>query len=63
MVATAGGSSDIYVLPATIDGKSCYRVVWGLFDSREAAQRGMGSLPRSVRAGDSAPVAISRFLQ
>jgi hypothetical protein len=63
MVESAGGSTQIYVLPTLVDGRSCYRVVWGLFDSRDAAERGMGTVPNGVRAGDAAPVAISRFLR
>jgi septal ring-binding cell division protein DamX len=63
LVASASGSSDIYVLPTSVEGRSCYRVIWGLYDSREAAARGIPSLPRSVRAGDVAPVAVSRFLR
>ena len=63
LVASASGSSDIYVLPTSVEGRSCYRVIWGLYDSREAAERGIPSLPMSVRAGDVAPVAVSRFLR
>jgi hypothetical protein len=63
MIEGAGGSSDVYVLPTLVDGRSCYRVVWGLFDSRDAAERSMGALPGSIRVGDAAPVALSRFLR
>jgi Domain of unknown function (DUF4388)/SPOR domain len=63
IVDGAEGSNEIYVLPASIQGRSCYRVVWGLFDSSDAAERGMGSLPSGVHGGDAAVVAISRFLQ
>ena len=63
LVASASGSGDIYVLPTSVEGRSCYRVIWGLYDSREAAERGIPSLPTSVRAGDVAPVAVSRFLR
>jgi hypothetical protein len=63
MIEGAGASTDIYVLPTLVDGKSCYRVVWGLFDSRDAAERSLSSLPNSIRVGDAAPVAISRFLR
>lgn len=63
IVDSAGGSDEIYVLPASVQGRSCYRIVWGLFDSPEAAERGLGSLPGGVRGGDAAVVAISRFLQ
>jgi septal ring-binding cell division protein DamX len=51
------------VLPATVDGRSCYRVTWGLYDSREAAENDVPSIPNGVRAGDVAPVAVSRFLR
>ncbi len=63
LVAGARGSSDIYVLPTSVDGRSCFRVIWGLYDSREAAERGIASLPIGVRAGDVAPVAVERFLR
>jgi Domain of unknown function (DUF4388)/SPOR domain len=63
LVAGAGGSGDIYVLPTSVDGRSCIRVMWGLYDSREAAERGIASLPNGVRAGDVAPVAVARFLR
>jgi hypothetical protein len=63
LVDSASGSSEIYVLPTSVDGRSCYRVIWGLYDSREAAERAEGSLPNGVRAGDVAPVAVSRFLR
>jgi len=63
LVAGASGSSDIYVLPTSVEGRSCYRVIWGLYDSREAAERGIPSLPNGVRAGDVAVVAVSRFLR
>jgi len=63
LVAGASGSSDIYILPTSVEGRSCYRVIWGLYDSREAAERSIPSLPNGVRAGDVAPVAVSRFLR
>lgn len=63
LVASASGSSEIYVLPTAVEGKSCYRVIWGLYDSREAAERAGASLPNGVRSGDVASVAVSRFLR
>ena len=63
LVAGAGGSGDIFVLPTSVDGRSCIRVMWGLYDSREAAERGIASLPNGVRAGGVAPVAVARFLR
>lgn len=63
LVASASGSNEIYVLPTSVEGKSCYRVIWGLYDTRAAAERAVPSLPNGVRAGDVAPVAVSRFLR
>jgi hypothetical protein len=63
LVAGAGGSGEIFVLPTSVEGRNCIRVMWGLYDSREAAERGIASLPNGVRAGDVAPVAVARFLR
>ncbi len=63
LVSSASGSSEIYVLPTSVEGRSCYRVIWGLYDSREAAERAIASVPNGVRAGDIASVAVSRFLR
>jgi len=63
LVANAGGAREIYVLPTSVEGRSCYRVIWGLYDSRADAEQAKASLPGGVRAGDAAPVAVSRFLR
>jgi hypothetical protein len=56
-------SNQLYLLPATVSGQNCYRVVWGLFDSRESAQQGIRTVPAGIRAGDVSPVALSRILR
>lgn len=63
IVASASDMSQLYVLPTTVDGRRCYRVVWGLFDSRESAQSAMPRLPGAVRAGDAATMPLSQFLR
>jgi septal ring-binding cell division protein DamX len=63
LVDSASGSDEIYVLPTSVQGRSCYRVIWGLYDSRESAERNISSLPNGVRGGDVAAVAVSRFLR
>jgi hypothetical protein len=50
-------------LPTTSQGRACYRVTWGLYDSREAADTAKGSVPVALRSGDVAPVPVSRFLR
>ncbi|HXV60538.1 MAG TPA: DUF4388 domain-containing protein [Vicinamibacteria bacterium] len=56
-------AANLYVLPTTVEGKPCYRVTWGLFDSQEAASAAMSSLPNGISAGDAAPIAVSRLLR
>lgn len=63
IVDSAKSSSELYLLPADLEGRSCYRVIWGLFDTRQAAESAKGSLPEQLRAGDAAAVAISRILR
>ncbi|TDI38146.1 MAG: DUF4388 domain-containing protein [Acidobacteria bacterium] len=63
IVTSASGSEQIFILPTTVQGRSCYRIIWGLFDTRQAANSGMGSLPSGIRAGDAAAVPLSRLLR
>jgi hypothetical protein len=63
LVSNAQGSRDLYLLPTTSQGRACYRVTWGLYDSREAADTAKGSVPVALRSGDVAPVPVSRFLR
>jgi hypothetical protein len=63
LVGSAQASRDIYVLPTTAQGRACYRVIWGLYDSRAAAEEAKASLPGPLRSGDVAPVAVARFLR
>jgi len=62
VVDNSGGSEDLIVLAFDNRGRSCYRVFWGVFDSRAEAQRAVGNVPAGVRARDSAPVPIERLL-
>jgi len=47
MLAHAGGSADLYVLPTVHQGRSCYLLSWGVYPTREAAES--ARLPGSVR--------------
>ena len=62
VVKNSGGSKQLLVLSFDNKGRSCYRVFWGIFDSRAEAQRAIASVPASVRARDSAPVPIARLI-
>ncbi|MFQ5793218.1 MAG: hypothetical protein ACE5JI_22330, partial [Acidobacteriota bacterium] len=62
-VQSSGESKRLYILTIRLQGRPCYRVYWGLFDSRQEAQRGAASIPVTLRAADSAPVPVSRLIQ
>ena len=62
VVQNSGGSKQLLVLSFDNKGRSCYRVFWGIFDSRAEAQGAVASVPASVRARDSAPVPIARLI-
>ncbi len=63
LVSGFDASEQLYVLPATVSGQNCFRVVWGLFDSQESAEQGIAAVPAGIRAGDVSPVALSRILR
>lgn len=63
LVSGFNDSEQLYVLPATVSGQNCFRVVWGLFDSQESAEQGIAAVPAGIRAGDVSPVALSRILR
>jgi septal ring-binding cell division protein DamX len=48
-------SEELYVLPVSLKGRACYRLCWGAFDSRPAAEAALSSLPMYFRQGGSAP--------
>jgi len=63
VVSNARGSEQLYVLPTTIQGRECFRIVWGTFDTRQAAEQGMGTVPNDIRAGDAAAVPVASVLR
>lgn len=63
VVSNARGSEQLYVLPTTIQGRECFRIVWGTFDTRQAAEQGMGTVPSGIRAGDAAAVPVASVLR
>ena len=40
---------DIFILPVTLNGRACYRVGWGVYDSRASAEAGANDLPAYFR--------------
>jgi opacity protein-like surface antigen len=49
-VINSGYAPELFLLSAPRRGQSCFGVYWGLYDSREEAQRAIDSLPRAIRS-------------
>ncbi len=45
----------LFILPTSYKGKACYRLCWGVYDSRPAAEAALASLPAYFRQGGTAP--------
>ena len=43
------GGDAVWFVPQTINGRSCYRVFWGRFQTQDEAQRAMAQIPASLR--------------
>src|SRR5688500_19545804 len=44
--AVAAGGQNIWFVPQPIGARSCYRVFWGRYETREEAQRALVSVDR-----------------
>jgi septal ring-binding cell division protein DamX len=47
--AIRSGGSEVWFVPQTIAGRACYRVFWGRYATRDAAQSAMALIPASLR--------------
>jgi hypothetical protein len=54
------GGSDVWFVPQTIGARSCYRVFWGRYPTREAAQQALSRVPASLRDRNSAVKPVPR---
>jgi len=59
---TEGGAKTWYV-PASVGNRSCYRVLFGSYSTREEAIRAAGEIPRSLRDGAPVAVAIAKVVK
>ena len=51
----SSGGQNIWFVPQTIGGtRSCYRVFWGRYNTREQAQQAIAQIPASVRDRNAA---------
>jgi septal ring-binding cell division protein DamX len=58
--AMRAGGDNVWFVPQPLGERSCYRVYWGRFNTRDEAQRALANVPASLRDRSSAVKAISR---
>jgi SPOR domain len=58
--AMRAGGNDVWFVPQPIGARSCYRVLWGRFGTREEAQQAMGRIPAGLRDPAAAVKAVPR---
>jgi septal ring-binding cell division protein DamX len=51
------GGNKVWSAPITYRGQQCYRVFWGRYATREAAEGAIGQIPAALRG--SKPVVVS----
>jgi septal ring-binding cell division protein DamX len=54
------GGSNVWFVPQPIKDRSCYRVFWGRYTTRDAAQQALASVPAALRDRSSAVRPIPR---
>jgi hypothetical protein len=58
--AIRAGGDNVWFLPQPLGERSCYRVFWGYYNTREEAQRALANVPASLRDRSSAVKAVPR---
>ncbi len=48
-------ADELYILPVIVKGRACYRLCWGVYDGRPAAEAALSSVPSYFRQGGGAP--------
>jgi hypothetical protein len=48
-LAQAGGGAELFIVPVSLHGKACYRVLWGAYSSRTAAEQAQADVPSFFR--------------
>ncbi len=51
----AAPGDELIILPVTFQGRSCYRLLWGVYDNRTAAEAARESVPAYFRQGGTSP--------
>jgi septal ring-binding cell division protein DamX len=58
--AVRTGGDRVWYVPQTLGTRSCYRLFWGRFDTREEAQRALADVPPGLRDRSAAVKAVPR---
>ena len=48
-------AEELFILPVNVKGRACYRLCWGVYDSRPAAEAALSALPPYFRQGGAVP--------
>jgi hypothetical protein len=48
------GGGDVWFVPQTIGSRSCYRVFWGRYNTRDQAQQAIAQIPAGIRDRNAA---------
>jgi septal ring-binding cell division protein DamX len=46
---------ELFILPVNVKGKACYRLCWGVYDGRPAAEAALSGVPSYFRQGGLVP--------
>jgi hypothetical protein len=46
---------ELFILPVNVKGKACYRLCWGVYDGRPAAEAALSAVPSYFRQGGLVP--------
>lgn len=57
--ALSGAGEALFFIPYALNGRDCYRVCWGLYDVRAAAEEAAGGLPAPLLSSGAQPVVVS----
>jgi septal ring-binding cell division protein DamX len=58
-LAATRAEGDLIVVPFPLQGRTCFRACWGLYDSKEAAHAAASSVPAYFAEGAQKPVVVS----
>ena len=54
----SGEGGSLFFVPYSLKGRACYRVCWGVYESRDAAREAAARVPEAIRPSGSSPVPV-----